>query len=177
MNRNVMRDYLIQKCIPAIRDNWPEEDIGAPIYIQQDNAKTHVLPTDPELCEAIENSGLDIRLMFQPANSLDMNILDLGFFASIQSLTDKCSPRTIEELINDVQNEYNDYQPHILKRVFITLQSCMIETMKLDGGNGYKIPHMNKSRLERMGVLPMRLSCDLSLCERVKGILDAGSSS
>jgi hypothetical protein len=32
-------------------------------------------------------------------------------------------------------------------RVFLTLQGCFIEVMKLGGGNDYKIPHMNKERL------------------------------
>ena len=135
-----------------------------------------MLPMDPELCAAIGDTGLDIRLMSQPANSPNMNVLDLGFFSSIQSLTDKCNPRTIEELIHDVQKEFDEYESHSLEKVFITLQSCMIETMKCDGGNGYKIPHMNKDRLQRIGALPMCLSCDLSLCERVKGLLDASNS-
>lgn len=164
---------MINKVIPAIQAYWPEEDAGKPIFIQQDNARTHVSPADPQFHAAVEQTGLDIRLIYQPANSPDMNVLDLGFFSSIQSLTDKCDPRTIEELIRDVLNEYDEYDSYYLKKVYITLQSCMIETMKCDGGNGYKMPHMNKDRLERIGALPTRLPCDLSLCQRVKGILDA----
>jgi hypothetical protein len=170
-----MREYLIHKVIPTIDDIWPVEERGNPILIQQDNAPSHVLPTDPELCAQIANTGLDIRLISQPANSPDMNVLDLGFFSSIQSLTDKCSPRTIEELIHDVQKEFDEYNPYLLKKVFITLQTCMIETMKCDGGNAYKIPHMGKDSLEQIDALPTSLSCDLTLCQTVKGLLDGSN--
>jgi hypothetical protein len=173
VNRDIMREYLIHKVIPAIEAKWPEADRGKPIIIQQDNAPSHVLPTDPELCAAIASTGLDIRLLSQPANSPDLNVLDLGFFSSIQSLTDKCKPRTVQDLIKYVRKEFEDYDSHVLEKVFITLQSCMIEIMKCDGGNGYKIPHMNKDRLQRIGGIPECLSCDRSMCDRVKRLIEA----
>jgi hypothetical protein len=36
-------------------------------------------------CEAAKQEGFDIRLIFQPTNSPDFNILDLGFFLSYSS--------------------------------------------------------------------------------------------
>jgi hypothetical protein len=49
------------------------------IYIQQDNAPSHISPNDKLFCEAAKQDGFDIRLVCQQANSLDFNILDLGF--------------------------------------------------------------------------------------------------
>jgi hypothetical protein len=49
------------------------------------------------------------------------------------------------------------------ERVFLTLQSCLIEVMKIRGGNRYKILHMNKARLESLGILPTRLNCEAQL--------------
>jgi hypothetical protein len=46
--RDVMREYILQKVIPAIIDKWPDEDEGRTIWIQQDNAKPHILPNDTE---------------------------------------------------------------------------------------------------------------------------------
>jgi len=163
VNRNVMREYLIEKVIPAIKSCWPHDAVRETIFIQQDNARTHVLPNDPAFLEAVAATGLDIRLMQQPPNSPDMNVLDLGFFRSIQSLTDCRSPTTIEELIHDVEEEFEEYDVENLNRVFLTLQMCMKEVMKIGGGNRYKEPHMNKRRLEREGILPHRLSCEKDL--------------
>lgn len=47
----------------------------------------------------------------------------------------------------------------------------MIEVMKDNGGNKYKIPHMDKERLQAQGVLPKALSCDRQLVERALNLL------
>lgn len=79
VNREVMREYLIEKVVPAIEEMWPEDAAGQPFFIQQDNARTHILPNDVDFAEAVAATGLDIRIMQQPPNSPDMNALDLGF--------------------------------------------------------------------------------------------------
>lgn len=126
---------------------------------------------DAEFAAAVAPTSLDIRLLNQPANSPDMNCLDLGFFASLQSLTDRTTARNMDELIQNVEKEYQNYNPVILNRVFLTLQGCMIEVMKDNGGNRYKIPHMNKQRLEALAMLPRALSCDRQLVERAFELL------
>lgn len=70
-------------------------------------------------------------------------------------------------MIYNVEKEYEEYNPSNLRRVFLTLQACMIEVMKINGGNRYKLPHMNKSRLEALGILPDRLDLEPELYEQV----------
>lgn len=50
------------------------------LYIQQDNAPSHLKLDDPLFCEAAKQDGFDIRIICQPPNSPDFNILDLVFF-------------------------------------------------------------------------------------------------
>jgi len=157
---------MISKLLEAIRIRWPREHAYETIWIQQDNAPSHVRADDLEFAAAVAQTGLDIRIMNQPANSPDMNCLDLGFFASLQSLTDRTTSRNMDELIANVDNEYQNYNPVILNRIFLTLQGCMIEVMKDNGGNRYKIPHMNKPRLEAAGMLPKSLSCDREIVQK-----------
>jgi len=78
---------MINFLLPAIR-----AERGMPIYIQQDNAKTHIPVDDLEFVAAAQAEGWDIRLTCRPPNSPDLNILDLGFFAALQSLFHKLSP-------------------------------------------------------------------------------------
>jgi hypothetical protein len=40
-------DFLINKVLPTIKAKCPAEEKGMPIYIQQDNAKTHIDVNDP----------------------------------------------------------------------------------------------------------------------------------
>jgi hypothetical protein len=71
---------MINKVLPAIRAKWPREDVNKSIFIQQDNAPSHLKVDDHQFCEVAKQDGFDIRLICQPPNSPDFNILDLGFF-------------------------------------------------------------------------------------------------
>ena len=157
VNREVMRRYMIEKVVPAIKDVWPFGDVGQTVLIQQDNARTHILPNDVGFTEAVAETGMDIKLMQQPPNSPDLNALDLGYFRSLESLTNCRAPTTIPELIQGVQEEFDDYEVGKLNRIFLTLQTCMVEVMNHAGGNAYKIPHVNKQRFERDGILLPRI--------------------
>jgi hypothetical protein len=44
--------------------------------------------------------------------------------------------------------------------------------MKDGGGNRYKIPHIDKDRLEALGMLPKSLGCDRQLYEAVMASLE-----
>jgi len=162
-----MGSFLIEKVLVAIKEKWPREDLGSPIFIQQDNARTHINHDDLEFFQAATQDGFDIRLMCQPANPSDLNVLDLGFFSATQSLQLKESPKPIDELVSAVVKSYGNFSLVKSNRIFLSLQLCMIEIMKAKGSNKYKIPHVNKERLEREGQLPTQMKCDLVLAEEV----------
>jgi hypothetical protein len=125
VNRDIMRQFLIEKVLPAIVEAWPAEDVGQTILIQQDNATPHILPSDKQFKEAVAEiaakTGLAIKLIQQPSNSPDLNVLDLGFFPSLQSLTDTSSRKTLRDLIQNVQQEFDEYEPSKLNRIFLSL--------------------------------------------------------
>jgi hypothetical protein len=68
----------------------------------------------------------------------------------------------MDELIDNVVNEYHKYEPGLLQKVFLTLQGCMMD----GGGNRNRIPHIGKDSLEALSMLPNRLCCDCQLYER-----------
>jgi hypothetical protein len=98
---------VFEKLGPAILKNWPR--INQYILIQQDNATPHVTPA--KFCflwlekkvelQNVHGDGLDwdLHFYFQPANSPDTNINDLGFFVSIQALHYQHPSANIAELI------------------------------------------------------------------------------
>ncbi|KAL4587885.1 hypothetical protein LXL04_000761 [Taraxacum kok-saghyz] len=162
VTKEVTRSWLIENGLPDIRAKWPGSQVG-PIFIQQDNAKLHIYVNDSEFLEAESRDGFDIRLGFQPPNSPDLNVLDLGFFRAIQSLQEQEVFGTIDELVHAVQTSFETMQSQQLNNVFLTLQTCMKEIIKVQGGNNYQIPHVGKNRLEREGNLPLRIECDQNL--------------
>lgn len=109
ITKEVIRTFLIEKVLPAIRAKWPREDANKPIYIQQDHARPHIAPNDKLFCDAAKQDGFDIRLICQPANSPDFNILDLGFFNSIQSIQYKTTAKTTAELVTAVDKVMFDF--------------------------------------------------------------------
>nr|XP_016499741.1 PREDICTED: uncharacterized protein LOC107818270 [Nicotiana tabacum] len=171
VTKDVTRTCLIEKVLPAIRSKWPLSQSNAPIFIQQDNARPHLSVNDLQFTEAAQQDGFDIRLCFQPPNSPDLNVLDLGFSRAIQSLQHQMAPKTIDELVNAVEKSFNDMKVERLNHVFLTLQSCMVEVMKDKGGNNYKVPHMKKDMLERHGTLPTQVCCDIGIVNETLALL------
>ncbi|GKC88696.1 hypothetical protein Tco_1149345 [Tanacetum coccineum] len=170
VTKEITRSWLIQKVLPDIRAKWPRGHTG-PIYIQQDNARPHIDVNDSEFLEAASRDGFDIRLCFQPPNSPDLNVLDLGFFRAIQSLQEQEVLGNIDELVHAVQTSFERMQSNELNNVFLTLQTCMKEIIKIRGGNNYHVPHIGKRRLERQGNLPLQIECDQDLISEARSYL------
>ena len=82
--------------------------------------------------------------MCQPGNSRDLNVLDLGVFNAIQALQHKEAPHTIDGLFGVVVKAFKEFPTSKCNKVFLTLQSCMVEIMKAKGCNNYKIPRIKK---------------------------------
>ena len=62
-----------------------------------------------------------------------------------------------------MEKSFNDLAPRTLENVFLSLQSCMVEIMKVQGQNKYKIPHMGKASLRRYAQLPTNLEVPVDL--------------
>lgn len=163
VTKDVSRDFLVNKVLPAIKEKWPAEERGMPIFIQQDNAKTHIDVNDADFVQAAQADGWDIRLTCQPPNSPDLNVLDLGFFAAIQALFHKGTPNNIEQIVERINQAFCEYPVDRSNRIFLTQQSCMLEIMKHNGGQHYNIPHTKKKTLEMQGALPTSFHCPIEL--------------
>ena len=164
ITKPVYRDMLIGKVLPAIRERWPDGN-SEELIIQQDNARPHIDPDDRHFLAEASKFGFRIRLQPQPPNSPDMNVCDLGFFHSIQSKQHENSSNSIQELRDAVIKAFWEMPPYFLLKVWISLQQCMIETLKCDGNNTYKLPHMKKDMLFKRNNLPLTLSVDRNFFE------------
>ncbi|KAH6836341.1 hypothetical protein C2S53_006370 [Perilla frutescens var. hirtella] len=160
--------------LPAIKAKWPPE-ASKVIYIQQDNAKPHIKDSDIIFREASSSDGFVFTLIQQPPNSPDLNVNDLGWFRSIQSLQTETETNTVDELVNAVVTSFENLCPAKLNKIFLTLQSCMIEIMKVKGHNGYKIPHIGKDALFRQEILPLNLEVPSELVRQsLTHLMEAG---
>jgi hypothetical protein len=102
-----------------------------------------------------------MRIIQQPANSPDFNVLGLGFFSSLQTLQHRKVARNIEQLVNNVDESFRELTFDRLDRVFMTLQTVMEASLNVQGDNRYAIPHRNKTSLvDANGLLPVSTPCD-----------------
>ena len=114
-------------------------------YAKRDGViRRHNSYADPNRLISIYNQG---------AQSPDHNICDLAFRA-IQSIQQTKPSRTVEELIQTVNEAWEEYEP---SKMFLTLQTCLDETLKGHGHNYYDIPHLGMSALQHQGNLPETL--------------------
>ena len=82
--------------------------------MQQDNAPAHRINDDPEVVAVGTADGWNIKLINQPANSPDTNILDLFFFNSIQALQDQTTLNTVDEVIAEVRRVFEQQETAVL---------------------------------------------------------------
>ena len=164
-------EMMTSKIFPAIREKMPLCMKSRPIYVQQDNAKPRSSTTDGVIVAEGQKDGWNISLVCQPPSSPDMNVLDLGFFNSIQSLQHRTSPRNIDELIQAVGDAYAAKSRETIDTVFLSLQMAMESTMLHNGSNNFKFQHMSKEKLRREGRLPVSISCKPDAVSQARNVL------
>ena len=133
-----------------------------------DNAKPHTEAVDRRFHEAAKKGGWDIRIKRQPAKSPDLNILDLGFFNSIQSLQYQHAPKNEMELAKVTEEAFYGQDRIILENVFHSLQLAMMGILDTDGNNTYKLAHISKDKLKNQEKLLTTLPCCKTLLEKGK---------
>ena len=71
-----------------------------------------------EISQELTKDGFDIRLEQQPSNSPDLNVLDLGFFHSLQTRVAKTKEGgKLVDILPNVNKAFKEYPPETLERV------------------------------------------------------------
>ncbi|KAH9147093.1 hypothetical protein AeRB84_009211 [Aphanomyces euteiches] len=160
----VYQRYLTDCVLPAIFAKFPKSAASRRIYIQHDNAGPHQAIDKSVIVSLANEFGWDVSMRSQPPNSPDFNVLDLGFFNSIQSLQYQSVVKTIDELIDAVESAFIALPFDTLARTFITLQKVFDLSIGLQGSNVYKLPHLKKSSLN-MDCTTYNFECSIESAE------------
>ncbi|RHZ22005.1 hypothetical protein DYB26_004980 [Aphanomyces astaci] len=152
---------------PLLTDEKRTEriDVSKRVVIQHDNASPHASVSDGVL-DAIQAhfaDGWEFRVRRQPPNSPDLNVLDLGFFASIQALQYKSVSRTVDDVIRSTLAAFDELSEEKLDNVFLTLQAVMRIVLEHNGDNHFRLPHLHKEAMRRAGTLVANVACPVSL--------------
>ena len=128
--------------LPNILEKFPRDT--STIKIQLDGDGAHSIHDDPEINRAFLDSGLNIKLVKQPPQSPDLNVLDLGYINSIQILQKTKVCREVEDLVSGVFSYYVELENMKLVNIWMTWKLVMLEIIKVGGDNTYVLPHVNK---------------------------------
>ena len=91
VTKEVYRELLISKLLPAIIEKWPWTDrLSRKIYIQQGSAKSHIGENNKEFNDALAEQDINAELYTQAENSPDVSLLDLGFFGPLKVSMMQC---------------------------------------------------------------------------------------
>ncbi|ETV90727.1 hypothetical protein H310_14516 [Aphanomyces invadans] len=75
-----------------------------------------------------------------------MNVLDLGFFNSIQALQQRMECSSIEDLVCTVEQSFEDLAPSTLDKTFGTLLRVFQACLGVEGNNTYDMPRSKRQK-------------------------------
>ena len=124
-----------------------------------DNAPAHGKEFIEETKDSMVSGGWDIQMKPQPANLPGTNINDLGFFNVLQKLQETHQFTNLMEMMEKVENCFENIIPRKLDDIFYTLMMVMIAIMCCGVTNNYPLDHIHKDELRKKNELPYTLSC------------------
>lgn len=127
---------------------------GTHVFIQHDGAKPHTgLNNEALIAEAGSTDGWSFVMDRQPAQSPDLNILDLGLFHSLKQKVShmKIRATNLNQLVEKVKRAYEEYDTQTLDGIWGQLYACWRCILRTEGSNTYAIPHEGGRRRYQEG--------------------------
>jgi hypothetical protein len=105
------------------------------------------------LKEAGARDGWNIRFVSQPAQSPDLDILDLGFFNSLKKsvASTYALSESTDKLMEEVMRAYENYDRDILERIWGHQYAVYGMILKHLGGNDFPAPHSSVRKNQNAG--------------------------
>lgn len=147
---------------------------GSEILVQHDGATPHTgSNNEAKLNEFGRRGGWNIKILRQPAQSPDLNKLDLCFFHSLQTQADhlKSDDRTVENMVTRVKKAYWDYDVDQLERVNALIYVVYRSILENEGGNQYDMPHTGIRNRQSNGNTVEDRTVDVEAVRRCKALL------
>ena len=127
---------------------------GKRVVFQHDGAKAHNGKGNlAALNIAGKEDGWDIEVVTQPAQSPDLNKLDLCLFHGLQRSTNKIKANNPgkENMINAVLQAYEEYDVATIERVEGLQHEVYRCILRDGGGNQFDMPHSGVRERQKMG--------------------------
>ena len=94
-----------------------------------------------------------VELVTQRAQSPDLNVNDLGFFASLKWRVCGMNASSIDELVETIFQQYEEYDSATLERVWQSLFTVYKQTLRKMGDNDFSVEHTGVTARQQAGTL------------------------
>jgi len=141
---------LIKQKMPWMRDEV--------LYVQYDGATPHTGKDNPFKLSCVANQdGWNIEMVAQPAQSPDLNLLNLGLFHSLQRRADEIRQggQDVNGIMERTERAFEDYDSQKIVNVEAVLCEVYRQVLRSGGGNQYKIPHTGVRKRQHAGEEPI----------------------
>ncbi|CAN0037836.1 unnamed protein product [Choristocarpus tenellus] len=141
---------------------------GKHVVIQQDSPTPHTGKGNLEILSGEgKTEGWSIRLVTQPSNSPDLNIMDLCFFRSLKCWVMGERFRSVEDMVKVIKKWYEEYDETTLERAWQLLFAVYNQVVRCKGGNGLSVEHTGVRKRQLYGELEVKLKVDkeASFCD------------
>ena len=155
------KDWYIDELLPAIKKKMPWQR-SKRVVAQQDGASPHTGEGNPEILNSAGmGRGWLVELVTQPSQSPDLNITDLGFFASLKSRVWGMNASSANELVETIFQQYEEYDGDTLERVWQSLFKVYNQTLRTLGDNDFSVEHSGVRVRQRAGTLERVVKYDV----------------
>ncbi|CAM9787782.1 unnamed protein product, partial [Sphacelaria rigidula] len=135
------KTWYIDEYLPAIKLKMPWLR-SKRVIVQQDGASPHTGKNNPEIFNSAGmGRGWMVELVTQPAQSPDLNVNNFGFFASLKSRVWGMNASSIDELVETIFKQYEEYDGDTLERVWQSLLRVYNQTLREIGDNDFSVEH------------------------------------
>ncbi|CAM9807061.1 unnamed protein product [Choristocarpus tenellus] len=131
----------MEEILAAIKTKIPWLQ-GKHVVVQQDGASPHMGKGNSEISSgAGKTNGWSIRLVTQPSNSPDLNIMDLCFYRSLKCWVIGEKFGSFEEMVKVIKKQCEEYDETTLERTWQILFVVYNQLLRYKGGNGFSVEH------------------------------------
>ena len=155
------KDWYIDELLPEIKKKMPWQR-SKRVVVQQDGASPHTGKGNPEILNSAGmGRGWLVELVTQPSQSPDLNITDLGFFASLKSRVWGMNASSANELVETIFQQYEEYDGDTLERVWQSLFKVYNQTLRTLGDNDFSVEYSGVRVRQRAGTLERVVKYDV----------------
>lgn len=152
--------WLVNEPLQITLSDGEDEDgaddavVEGGVRVRMDNAKPHIGKDNVEKLNTwARNEQINVSFVLQPAQSPDLNLLDLCIFKGLSRAANNYAvhSKNVDDILYNVMHTFEAYPSDTIARAVAFQFSVYREVLKAHGNNTYELPHSNIRKRQLAG--------------------------